>query len=159
MIHLRDSLGVYGIGSVRIRDASGVHAVAKISLRDAAGLSLVYQSGGGSGTFSVVTSPQAPFGGAAKSGSAVITTEVVTVTATGGVEPYTYEWAAAETDAAWTINVLGPGLARFTRIAVAAGDSWTADFTCSVTDSAGRKVDAPAISATVTNYGGRSAPL
>lgn len=157
MIRLRESGGVTAIGTVRLRESGGVSTIATIRLRESGGLAPVYYAAG-SGTFNVSANPLAPFGGAAYNAPSNVTTETVTVTASEGIAPYTYVWSLIAPDPAWTITVLAPGQAKFSREAVGPGESYAADFKCEVTDAAGRKVDTPAITATVFNYGNISVP-
>lgn len=157
MSAVRDGSGASQIGAVHVREAGGTAEVAFVRVRDSSGLHVVYTIGD-EGDYSVVAIPLTPFGGAASAGDPAVTTELVTVTAEGGVSPYTFAFTQIDTGAGWTISVVGPGQARFTRGGVSPEDTYSATFKCTVTDAAGRKVDTPTITATVTNYGGRTAP-
>ncbi|MEW9855933.1 hypothetical protein [Novosphingobium sp. M1R2S20] len=155
MIRVREASGALPIGVVRARGTSGLQAIATIRVRETDGLKTVYTDAG-PGTFNVSAIPLAPNGAVASSFTSNVTTEVVTVTATGGVEPYTFAFRQTDSATGWSISVVGNGQARFTRSSVGQGQTWQADFKCEVTDAAGRKIDTPTIQATVTNYGGIS---
>lgn len=153
MIRVRESGGVSSIAAIRVRESASVSTIAKISVREAGGLSTVYEAGGGGGSFTVSAIPLSPFGAAAINVNTTVTTETVSVTATGGVAPYTFAFFAVETEGVWTISVVADGVARFSRANVAPDDTWLGTFRCTVTDAAGREVDTPDITATVANYG------
>jgi hypothetical protein len=153
MIRVHESGGVSSIATLRVRESAGLSTIAYMRVREATGVSTVFTAGGGAGSFNVNALPTTPFGGAASPSAVSVTTEVVTVTATGGVAPYTFAWVDIDGFSGWSIAVVGDGQARFTRAATGPGDSETNNFKCEVTDAAGRKVDSPTIAATVVNYG------
>lgn len=156
MISIRTTTGLKRIAAVRIRTSTGLKGVASVKIRTSTELREIYNQAPPGGAFEVNAIPLSPFGGAASNAAVTITTEVVSVTASGGVAPYTFAFRQTDAEPSWSISVVGDGQARFSRINVGPADSWTASFACEVTDGAGRKVDSQPITASVTNYGGFS---
>lgn len=109
--------------------------------------------GGGGGGFTVPLDTTTSLGGAAVAGPVAINTSEVTAMPAGGVAPYTYAWAITAPDAAWSILTPGAATTQFRRTAVVAGNTHTANFTCTVTDARGVVATSAPVQATVTNYG------
>jgi len=152
MIQVRTASGLADLATVKVRDAGGLSAIAAVKVRTASGLDTVW-SGVGS-TLAAVIAPTA-FGGAAGSGSIAVSSEVVSVSVTGGKAPYTYLWSkVGAPDANWTIPFATAFETRFTHAAVPAYDSRTAAFKCTVTDANGATVDSGDCDVSVENFGG-----
>lgn len=106
--------------------------------------------GGGGGTITVTLDKGHV---EAVSSNAVILTEPVTATPSGGRAPYTYAWSIVSHDTNATYSIISPTLA--TTQVKAAGipeeDSGTATFHCVVTDSLGTTATSATIPAGFTH--------
>lgn len=79
-----------------------------------------------------------------------VPTNVVTVTVSGGKEPYSVEWAAA--GPGWTIANPASLSTRFICAPVSPGDTEENTFTCTVTDANDDTASCD-VAASVTNFG------
>lgn len=159
MIYSRTSSGLKPSGNIRVRTASGLSAAANIRLRDATGLKVVWSATGpgspGGGAYAVTALPLTAGGYRARSGPTSVSTEAVTVTVSGGLEPYSYAWSLVSSGGGtWTIESPTSPSSRFTRAAVDVDTTWSATFKCTVTDARGFTAYSPNVEATVGNYGG-----
>lgn len=156
MIVVRDAIGPSEIGAVVIREATGSSDIGEVLVRDAVGLQLIYSPASG---MSADVPPDAY--GASASGSFVsISTNMVTVTVTGGTPGYSYSWAQIDgPDVAWRSTSPTSATTSFRRTSVGPGDSWSATFVCTVTDANGQTATSNPVTATVTNLGNIGAPL
>lgn len=112
-------------------------------------LTATVAAGGGTG-FSATVSPVSAYG--SEAGPAVIASNSVTVTPTGGVAPYSYSWALG-VGTTITINSAAAATTGFTSIGSV--PPWTAyedTATCTVTDSTGGTPLTTQVSLNVTLY-------
>ena len=92
--------------------------------------------GSPSGSVASVTASAAPtYLSKTRTGSGIITSDPVTVTAAGGVGPYTYAWSRVAGDT-YTVNAPSSATTTFTTT-VSAGTAKSASYRCIVTDSLG----------------------
>lgn len=120
--------GSYATGTylAKLLDNAGQYSQMAVALGGAAG--------GGGGTLTATASPTSLSGSG--SNSTVTTSSAATVSATGGATPYTYAWSRVSGDS--TINAVNVSSAstRFSATDMTgAGDSRSAVFKCTVTDS------------------------
>lgn len=113
--------------------------------------------GGGGGTpgdGTVTVDIYNPSGYRASAFAGTINTEIVTATPSFGTPPYSYLWTQdPDTDADFTPVSPTAAATAFKHTAVIAGDTFTADFICTVTDSNGNSGISDTVSATVSNFG------
>jgi hypothetical protein len=154
MIAIQDAGGKAGIAAVYGRDAGGNFGVAKVSILMSDLSDYVVFDASAVSSLSASASPPNAVGADGSAADIIIDTNTVTVTASGGTEPYTYSWAiTVGTPSDWAIETPLSRTTRFSCIGgVAEGATETATFRCTVTDSRGRTgtVD---VEARVTNYG------
>lgn len=145
MIRFRDAAGLKPVGKVRIRTPAGLVEIGAIRSRDAAGLK-TYLTAAGQGALAATVQPMSAYGGRLSSTATDVPTEQVTVTATGGREPYAYAWAKLTGDASWSCDNPGLATTRFRRSGVEPGLTYTSTWRCTVTDGANATttVDVPA---------------
>lgn len=135
MIRLRTSGGAKAVAVIRVRGEGGLQSVSSGWLRTADVLKRVFT---GSGDIAVSADPSAVSGYAAVAGSAVITTNQVTATPSGGASPYTYAWTLVTSDGGtWTAKSPTSASTKFSCSGVGAGIDYTATFLCTATDSTG----------------------
>lgn len=149
MIRVRTSSGLQAIASITVRATDGLKDIAKASFRDASALKRFFTA---SGTVAVAASPS--FATGATAGFSTVTTNSVTVTATGGNEPYVYAWTLLSDDGgSWGAVSPASATTVFACGDVLDGEQFTATFRCTVTDTFGATgtVD---VAANVINYGG-----
>lgn len=96
-------------------------------------LSLLGSSSGSVGPVTASASPA--YVNNTRVGSGLITSDPVTVTAAGGVGPYTYAWSRVAGDT-YTVNAPSSATTTFTTT-VSAGTAKSASYRCIVTDSLG----------------------
>lgn len=155
MIRVKTTTGVKAAAEISIRDAAAaLKVVANVRVRDAANaLKLVYSSSA-TGAFTVSASPLTAFGARTGAGPLAITSEEVAVTITGGAAPYTYLWSEVSAlSGTWSIQNSTSDRTRFTCSGVPLGDSYVAEFKCTVTDARGVSSDSATVTVTCTNYG------
>jgi hypothetical protein len=155
MIGVQDASGKAGIARVGVQDASGTADIARVSvLLPGGGDYVVFDSAASGGSLSVSVNPPAARGAEGSAADIIVSTNIVSVTATGGAEPYSYAWTqTAGTPADWSIETPLARTTRFTCVGgVPAGSTLTATFRCTITDARGRAgtVD---VEAFATNYG------
>lgn len=155
MIRVKTLTGIKAAAEVSIRDAAAaLKVVGNVWLRDAANVLKLAYSSTATGAFTVSASPLTAFGARTGSGGLAITSEQVTVTITGGAAPYTYVWTLVSAlSGTWTIQDSTSATARFTCAGVPVGDSYVAEFKCTVTDARGVSSDSATVTVTCTNYG------
>lgn len=153
-LHQRDASNtLVEIGGYFVRDAT--NALVEIGeewVRDETNtLRLVYSS---SGSVLTLDYPFEAYGGGASASEIIVSTTSVTVTVTGGREPYSYLWTlAGDPDSDWVISAPTNKTTAFRRLGVAAGAAYSTDFICTVTDDNGSTAVTDAITANVLNYG------
>lgn len=128
-----------------IIDAGGMsQEVARIVVRDTNNVSQTVFSL--VAPLSAVAIPSTVFGSSVGSGTA--TTSTTTATPTGGVAPYTYSWALDTLDGPTPPFANSPASAgtTFTQTSMLPGDSYSATWICTVTDSDGTTAQASASS-------------
>lgn len=152
MIAVRDAGGNAEIGFVGIRDAVGNADVARVSILVGSADYVVFDSAAGSG-ITVIASPSNAVGAETSDADIGVETNRVTVTATGGTEPYQYAWTQTEGDEAdWTIESPLARATTFTGLSVPGNSDLNAVFQCTVTDARGR-TGAVNVTARAINYG------
>jgi hypothetical protein len=153
VITLRTASGDKGIAAMTLRTPTGDKGIARAVLRTPTGDEVIFDAGAVS-SLSASASPPNAVGADGSAADIIIDTNSVTVTASGGTEPYSYAWTqTAGTPSDWTIESPLSRTTRFSCVGgVVDGATETATFRCTVTDSRGRTgtVD---VEARVTNYG------
>jgi hypothetical protein len=150
MSAVRQVSGLGQIAAISVRDAANaLHAVGAGEVRDAGNMLQPF--------FSALSASAAPeeTSGFGNDGSAIsVSTGSVTVTVEGGVAPFTPLWA--RTDGGGTTWAISDHTAASTSFStsLAAGDSDTATFACTVTDATGATAVSNDITATAVNLGG-----
>lgn len=149
MLSVRLSAGTKPAKSLSVRDATGTLQTAKRGMvRTAAGLKTFYQAF----TAAAVTLSPTSVSGAVNSNSdTTVFTASVTVTFAGAVGAVTYSWA--RTDAplgTWSITKPAGAATSFSTI-VSPDEHLHATFACTVTDTTGRSVTSPNVSANCSN--------
>lgn len=150
MITLRTSDGDKGVAAITLRTADGDKAVARVVLRTADGDKVAYSSAS-TDPLAVSVSPFSAIGSGGSSSAVIVTTNEMTVSASGGVEPYIFSWAKTTGEASWVITSALAASTRFS-VSVESGTTETATFTCTVTDARGR-TGSVVISAVAYNFG------
>jgi hypothetical protein len=143
--------------------SGATHTLARISVRDAANIlqrvavgqvrnaSNVLKLFTGSLSVSLSTDE---VGGSVNTGRTVaIQTQSVEAIPDGGAEPYSYLWAQTGGTGTWAIASPTSAITNFTGGNCGPGDSLSATFHCTVTDSAGNSAVTGTVTATVTNIG------
>lgn len=123
------------ITGIQIRDGGNVaRDISELRIRDSNNVSkLVFST---SSPMTASASPETVSG--ISSGSGTITTNATTVTPTGGTPPYTYAWSLESHDGVGgTPAADSPTSATttFTQTGIPPGESTSASWTCTVTDS------------------------
>ena len=147
MISVR-GLALDTIGDVQFRGAS-LEEIGEVHVRDASGPSLVWSRS----SAMTATIPDIAYGYGYSAGSAFITSEVVTVSVTGGTPPYSYIWEGITDAELWDIIIPALGSARF-RASVGPDDALVATFKVTVSDSLGASVESGEVTVTLTNVWG-----
>lgn len=130
---IRAASGLVECGNAMFRTASGVVSIGSVR------------------ALSATASPSDAYGATDAPGSPNVSTNAVTVTASGGRAPYTYSWAKTDGD---TIAASAPSSATTAFVgSVPRNDSRQATFECTVTDAAGHSATSNAVFAIITNYG------
>ena len=110
--------------------------------------------GGGGGGGTVPVDIANPMGARAVGGPVTVNTEIVTASPTFGSAPYSYSWAqTGVVDPAFTPTAPTSQGSAFRRTGVDAGETFNADFVCTVTDALGATAQTDTVAATVTNLG------
>lgn len=135
MITLRTPTGDKGAATITVRTPTGDKAVERMVLRTPTGDKDIYVAA--SVPLVVSASPISAVGSVSTGGIATVTSNDVTVTATGGTAPYSYAWAYDS--GSGTITATSPAAAT-TRFSgpVASESIDDAIFECTVTDARGR---------------------
>ena len=150
MIGIRTADGNKTVASVSIRTADGNKGVARAGILTATGAKDFFVSGGG-GNLAVEASPISAIGTGLSGEAVAVTSNVVTLTATGGTPGYTYAWE--ETSEGSGITILSPASAgtRF-RATLEPFDTVFGTFRGTVTDARGRTAFVD-VEASLTNIG------
>lgn len=149
MSGVRDAGGVFreikGIGA---RNAANVLKTASTALvRDAGNVLRQFFS-----ALSAVVSPENVAGIVSRTGSSPVTTESSTASPQGGVAPFTYLWAAVAAPG-WSIATPTAPTTRFTSPSLAASQTATGFFSCTITDATGAVAVSGRVKASATNIG------
>ncbi len=118
--------------------------------------------GGGEGppAFTVDIFPNPATGGRAVNFLVTVASEYVTATPSGGTAPYTYACTAVDVSSGdWTISDPASAVSRFLCANVDIGETFSATFKWTVTDSLGLSADSPTLEVFVTNYGAPGEPI
>jgi hypothetical protein len=145
MISVRDTGGSSTIGAARIRDGGGLSDLAQFSIRDADGLHSLLT------TFSATAAPTSNYGYGTSSSPIVVTTNICTVTVTGGTAPYTYSWTPV--DGTWAAVFPTSPSTAFRSPSLDASQGSDTTFTCEVTDADGNTATTNPVSAEAVNTG------
>jgi hypothetical protein len=138
------------IGSIGIR-AGGVNSdIARASIL-VGGVDYVIFAGT-AGSLTVDASPIDAVGSGNSPADVLVTTNLVTLTATGGTAPYSYSWTQIDGVEVWGITAPSSAASRF-NVTVPGGGVETATFEGTVTDARGRTGSALVL-ATAYNFGG-----
>lgn len=135
---------------VLVRDAGALlQDVAEVWLRTPSGLKLVW------GTFAVSLSALGRSAGYNSASAVSVTTQPVTVTASGAVGEVTYAWTQVSGDAGWTITDPADASTGFSHV-VGPLESAIGGFHCTVSDAAGHSAVSGTVAASVRNlyFGG-----
>lgn len=131
---------------------AGLKGIAQVSVTDPAG---DYQVWDGTLAGLTVTATD-PFvqGHVAAGGLATVNTGLTTAAVSGGSPPYTYAWTIEDDGgfAGWSINNPTGAQTSFRATGVDAGESWTGEFRCTVTDARGATGSCD-VTGTVHNFG------
>lgn len=93
------------------------------------------------------------YGGRSIDATVAVTTFGTTVVVTGGVAPYSFNWARTD-GGGETWEILADGASARFRCNCAPGDEFIATFACTVTPARGSPVTTVDVQATVHNFGG-----
>lgn len=155
MMSLRTAAGTKGIAALHLLTGAGLKNVARISLRRADGTKVIFRSlssgGDAGGTAGISVYPESTYGIGNRSSSSTITSKPVSVSVSGGVPPYTYNWVYVSGDAL-TITDPTASVTSFSASVVAGGFK-SAVFKCTVTDAAGVSADSPDVQVDLENTG------
>lgn len=151
MITVRTPSGDKGAAALTLRTPSGDVGIARMTLRTPSGDELIFD-GTAASALTVTASPFSATGSGASAADIDITTSLVTVSATGGTEPYTYAWADLGGDGTWSIQFPAAASTRFTAQDVPGGALYTRTFECTATDARGR-TGSVIVGATAYNFG------
>ena len=137
-IRLRDTGGTLRtLTRIRMRDAGGtLRTITRIRMRDQNNVLRTVYDPSGASTLTATANRDFVVGSGT---TAALTTDPVTVTATGGTAPYTYAWTELSHDHPTTapaINSPTAATTDFTQTNIGPGESYSAQFRCTVTDSA-----------------------
>lgn len=152
MITLRTSAGDKAIAAMTLRTPSGDKGIARATLRTPTGDEVIFDATS-SESLPASSSPINAVGAETSDADTNVETNFVTVTVTGGTEPYLYLWTQISgTPSDWSINSTNSRTTSFTGLDVPGGGSFEAIFRCSVSDARGRtgSVD---VNARAINYG------
>lgn len=154
MIGLQDASGTAGIARVAVQDAGGKSDIARISvLMPGGGDYLVFDADSGAGSLSLSINPVSAIGASGVGGPTNVSTNSVTVTASGGTGPYSYAWTLFEAAlGTWSISTPSERTTRFVAQNLSESSSGSATFRCTVTDARGR-TGSVNIEASAFNYG------
>lgn len=108
--------------------------------------------GGIIGGLTVDASPTDAVGSGSSLADILVTTNLVTASASGGTAPYSYSWTQIDGVEVWGITAATSAASRF-NVTVTAGGVETATFECTVTDARGR-TGSVLVLATAYNFGG-----
>lgn len=139
---VRDTSTLRTISELQVRDGGNVaRDIEEIRVRDSNNISRIVFST--AVPLSAGASPDPVSGITAGTGTA--TTDSTTVTATGGVPPYTYAWTVLTYDNAISPTIGSPSsnVTDFTQTNIGPAESYTAQFQCLVTDDDGNFIAAP----------------
>jgi hypothetical protein len=138
------------LAAISFRDASNMlRAVAVGQVRNAAGLLKLF-----TGSLSVSLSSEEVAGRVNSGLSVAIQTFSVDAIPDGGAAPYDCLWTRTDSNpGTWTINSPTSPTTNFTGGNAGPGDTLTATFHCTVTDSAGNTAVTSDVTATVRNIG------
>lgn len=137
MITVHAPTGDKEAASFTVRTPDGDKAVARILLRTPTGDSEIF-SNAAMGDLTVSVSPLSATGSTFNPAAETITTNLVTVTVTGGTAPYSIEWTAGGGSGLWEITNPFGFETRFIAEGVSPGDTSEETFTATVTDARGR---------------------
>jgi hypothetical protein len=151
VITVRTPTGDRAIGSVTVRTPTGDAVVARMVLRTPTGDSEIYTQAGG-GALTAEASPFSAVGSVSGSGTQDVTSNLVTVTPSGGTSPYTYAWARISGDSDVLALNSTAAATRF-QATIELGGFRNATFRCTVTDARARTgtVD---VDVSLFNFGG-----
>lgn len=145
MIQVRDSGGLKALAAIKARDAVGLADIAQVYARDADGLHPLFT------TFSATAAPTSNYGYGTSSSPIVVTTNICTVTVTGGTAPYTYSWTPV--DGTWAAVFPTSPSTAFRSPSLDASQGSDTTFTCEVTDADGNTATTNPVSAEAVNTG------
>lgn len=147
MIGVKSSGGLSIVSKPKVRTGAGLKDVAAVRIRNMAGVKTIWSSLSAS-------IPSNVYGSSASSRPTGVISDLVPVTALGGVAPYTYLWT--RTDAGLesiTISEAGPGKFVFAST-IPPTETVTATYTVTVTDATGASVVSNVITVSLENAGG-----
>jgi hypothetical protein len=130
------------ITDIQVRDGTNTpRTITEIRVRDSNNVSRIVFSTGS--PLEATASPENVFGFDIGTGTA--TTDLTTVTPTGGVAPYTYAWAVTTYSGGVAPEADSPTLANttFTQTGLSSGEYTNATFVCTVTDDDGATTEVP----------------
>jgi hypothetical protein len=108
------------------------------------------ESGGTSGSFAVSVTPTTLTKSRSTSSSSItLTTSAATVTVSGGAGGYTYAWTVASGDVTISANTPSAAASTFSATLSIGDEEKSAQFVCTVTDSAGAVVSSEEVSITI----------
>lgn len=150
MIGVREGGVNSTIGSIGIREGGVNSGIARASIL-VGGVDYVIFDGAAGG-LTVDASPIDAVGWGNSPADVLVTTNLVTATASGGTAPYSYAWAQIDGVEVWGITAATSAASRF-NVTVTAGGVETATFECTVSDARGR-TGSVLVLATAYNFGG-----
>lgn len=138
MITVRTPDGDKGAAAVTVRTPDGDKGVASMTLRTPDGDKVIFSSAS-MGDLMVSVSPSSATGSTFSPSAPEITTNLVTVSVTGGTAPYNISWSEdIGGSGLWSATAQLSFSTRFVAEGVSAGDSAETSFTGTVTDARGR---------------------
>jgi hypothetical protein len=116
-----------------MRDGETLRTIQRIRVRDGSNvLRTVWQAISAESNRAIVT------GTASSASPTAVTTNSATITVVGGIAPFTYAWTVTSfTGGTWSITSATSATTSFACSGVGAGDLYSAELTCTVTDSGG----------------------